>query len=113
MYKTARPCGLFSACDSWDAPAFILGYAFLLDGGNAMPDDPTPALLYRMNQNIMALGSAIDEIGNWIDQRGSTEASNRISAHLQVLEDNADAIAELMADLMARWKPEEEIDPED
>jgi hypothetical protein len=78
-----------------------------------MPDDPTPALLYRMNQNIMALGSAIDEIGIWIDQRGSTEASNRISAHLQVLEDNTDAIAELMADLMARWKPEEEIDPED
>lgn len=24
-----------------------------------MPDDPTPALLYRLNQNIMALGCAI------------------------------------------------------
>ncbi|MDZ5436519.1 hypothetical protein T3H00_28120 [Pseudomonas fluorescens] len=31
-----------------------------------MPDDPTPALLYRMNQNIMALGSALEEIGIWI-----------------------------------------------
>jgi hypothetical protein len=79
----------------------------------SLPDDPTPALLYRMNQNVMALGSAIEEIGIWIDQRGSTEASNRINAHLQVLEGNVDAIAELMADLIARRKPEEEIDPED
>jgi hypothetical protein len=78
-----------------------------------LPDDPTPALLYRMNQNVMALGSAIEEIGIWIDQRGSTEASSRINAHLQVLEGNVDAIAELMADLEARWKPEEEENPED
>ncbi|MHA6138480.1 hypothetical protein ACX3YC_13725 [Pseudomonas mohnii] len=79
----------------------------------SLPDDPTPALLYRMNQNVMALGSAIEEIGIWIDQRGSTEASNRINAHLQVLEGNVDAIAELMADLIARRKPEEEENPED
>lgn len=78
-----------------------------------MPNDPTPALLYRMNQNVMALGSAIEEIGIWIDQRGSSEASDRINAHLQVLEGNSDAIAELMADLVARWKPEEEENPED
>lgn len=78
-----------------------------------MPNDPTPALLYRINQNVMALGSAIEEIGIWIDQRGSTDASYRINAHLQVLEGNSDAIAELMADLVARWKPEEEENPED
>ena len=78
-----------------------------------MPNDPTPALLYRMNQNVMALGSAIEEIGIWIDQRGSSEASDRINAHLQVLEGNSDAIAELMADLVARWKPVEEENPED
>jgi hypothetical protein len=78
-----------------------------------MPDDPTPALLYRINQNVMALGSAIEELGIWIDQRGSTDASDRINEHLQVLADNSDAIAELMADLIGGCKPEEEIDPED
>ena len=78
-----------------------------------MPNDPTPALLYRMNQNVMALGSAIEEIGILIDQRGSTDAFDRINTHLQVLEGNADAIAELMTDLMDRWKPEEEENPED
>lgn len=78
-----------------------------------MPDDPTPALLYRINQNIMALGCAIEEISVWIDQRGSTDTYIRISEHLEVLADNSDAIAELMADLAARWKPQEEENPED
>jgi len=78
-----------------------------------LPDDPTPALLSRLNQNIMALGCAIEEIGIWIDQRGSTEVSDRINEHLEVLKENSDAITELLADLIARWKPEEEIDPED
>lgn len=78
-----------------------------------MPNDPTPALLYRMNQNIMALGSAIEEMGIWIDQRESSDASDRIDAHLQVLEGNSDTIGELMADLIARRKPEEEENPAD
>ena len=78
-----------------------------------IPDDPTPALLTRLNQNIMALGCAIEEIGIWIDQRGSTEVTSRIKEHLGVLENNSDAIAELLVDLIGRWKPEEEDDPED
>ena len=77
-----------------------------------MPDDPTPALLYRINQNIMALGCAIEEISIWIDQRGSTDTYDRVNEHLEVLADNSDAIAELMADLIARWKPQEEENPE-
>jgi len=78
-----------------------------------MPDDPNPALFYRMNQNIMALGSVIEEISTWIDQRGSTNRSDRVGTHLQVLEANADAIAGLMADLIASCKPDEEKEPED
>lgn len=78
-----------------------------------LPDDPTPALLYRLNQNIMALGCAIEEISIWIDQRGSADTYGRVSEHLEVLADNSDAIAELMADLIARWKPEAEVEPED
>lgn len=78
-----------------------------------LPDDPVPDLLYRLNQNIMALGCAIEEIGDWIDQRGSTDVSDRITDHLAVLSGNSDAVAELLADLIARWKPQDEIDPED
>jgi hypothetical protein len=78
-----------------------------------LPDDPTPALLYRLNQNIMALDSAVEEIGIWIDQRGSTDASGRITDHLEVLSDNSDTVAELMANLITKWKPEAEVDSED
>ena len=78
-----------------------------------MPDDPTPALLYRLNQNIMALGRAVEEISIWIDQRGSSQVSNRIEEHLAVITGNANFIAETLAELIARCKPEEETDPED
>jgi len=78
-----------------------------------MSNDPTPALLHCLNQNIMALGCAVEEIGIWIDQRGSTDVSDRIEDHLAVITGNADFIAEAIADLIARYEPEEEIDPED
>lgn len=78
-----------------------------------MPNDPTPALFDRVNQNIAALGGAINEIGIWIAKSGATDVSERIADQLKVLEGNTDAIAGLMADLIARWTPEEEIDPED
>lgn len=71
------------------------------------PDDPMPALLFRLNQNIMALGCAIEEISTWIDQRGSTEVYDKVSEHLEMLADNSDAIAEMLADLIARCKPGE------
>jgi hypothetical protein len=78
-----------------------------------MQDDLTPALLHRLNQNIMAIGCAIEEIGIWIDQRGSTEVSKRIEDHLVVLSENADFIAETIVELIARCESDEEIDPED
>lgn len=78
-----------------------------------LPDDPIAALLYRLNQNINALGAAVEEVGIWLDQRGATEAYERISEHLEVLVDNSESIAELLANLIARQKPEEPTGPED
>ncbi|KAI2694411.1 hypothetical protein [Pseudomonas sp. TNT3] len=79
----------------------------------SLPDDPTPALLSRLNQNITALKCAIEEISTWIDQQGSKVVSDRINEQMSVLEGNNDAVAELLVDLIARWTPEEEKDPED
>lgn len=67
-----------------------------------LPDNPTAALLYRLNQNINALGAAIEEVGAWLDQRGATEAYDRINEHLEVLMDNSDSIADLLAELIAK-----------
>ncbi|WP_341522965.1 hypothetical protein AABC73_06825 [Pseudomonas sp. G.S.17] len=76
----------------------------------SLPNDPTPALLHRLNENINALGAAIEEISIWIEQRGSTDVSTRIEQQLDTLHSNADFIAEAMADLIVRWKPESEMD---
>ncbi|PMZ70545.1 hypothetical protein [Pseudomonas sp. FW305-70] len=63
-----------------------------------LPDDPTPSLISRLNQNIMALSCTIEEIGIWIDQCGSTAISNQINEQLKVLENNSEAIADLLVD---------------
>ena len=66
----------------------------------SLPDNPTAALLFRFNQNVNALGSAVDEIRIWIEQRGSTETSASIRSYLSILEANADSIAEGMGDVI-------------
>ena len=66
----------------------------------SLPDDPTAALLLRFNRNINALGSAIDEIRIWIEQRGSTDTADSIRSYLAVLESNSDYISEGMSDLI-------------
>ncbi|WP_330218108.1 hypothetical protein [Pseudomonas sp. ES3-33] len=48
-----------------------------------MPEDQTPALIYRLNQNTMALGCAIEEIRIRIDQRGSADTYDRVNEHLR------------------------------
>ena len=78
-----------------------------------MSNDLNSALLHRLNQNIMALGCAVEEIGIWIDQRGSTDVSDRIEDLLAVVTGNADFIAEAIAELITRCGSEEEPDPED
>lgn len=67
-----------------------------------MADSPLPALLYRLNQNINAVGAAVEELAIWVEQRGSTETSGAVKAHLEVLIQNSDVIAEAMVELIAR-----------
>ena len=44
-----------------------------------MPKDLAPAPLNPSNEDFIALGHTIDEIAAWIDQRGSTCASDRFN----------------------------------
>lgn len=67
-----------------------------------MTDSPLPALLYRLNQNINAVGAAVEELAIWVEQRGSTETSAAVKAQLDVLIENSDFIAEAMVELIAR-----------
>ena len=67
-----------------------------------MADSPLPALLYRLNQNINAFGAAVEELAIWVEQRGSNETSAAVKAHLDVLIENSDFIADAMVELIER-----------
>lgn len=67
-----------------------------------MADYPLPALLYRLNQNINAVGAAVEELAIWVEQRGSTETSLAVKSQLDVLIENSDIIAEALAELIER-----------
>ena len=79
----------------------------------SLPDDPTPILLARFNQNINAIALAVGEVRMWIERQGDQATSDSILSYLAVLENNSDTIVAGMAELIQRWKPEEPKDPED
>ncbi len=67
-----------------------------------MADSPLPALLYRLNLNINAIGSAVEELAIWVEQRGSTETADVVKLHLETLIENADFISEALVELIAQ-----------
>lgn len=64
-------------------------------------EDPLLALLFRLNENQIALRAAIDELTMWVTARGSMHVGEAVEQHLQTLELNADAIEDALAQLIA------------
>jgi len=70
-----------------------------------MEDTPLLAsLLKRMNENQLALGAAIEELSNWVEQRGSTEVAQNIRGALNTLDENAGFINLALASLAAEGR---------
>ncbi|MCF5232366.1 MULTISPECIES: hypothetical protein [unclassified Pseudomonas] len=70
-----------------------------------MEDTPLLAsLLKRMNENQLALGAAIEELSNWVDQRGSTEVAQNIRGALETLDRNEGFITLALASLSAEGR---------
>ena len=70
-----------------------------------MEDTPLLAsLLKRMNENQLALGAAIEELSNWVEQRGSTEVAQNIRGALETLDVNAGFITLALASLSAEGR---------
>lgn len=67
-----------------------------------MTDITIAALLFRLNENINAVGAAAEELVIWIEQRGSTETALAARSHLDVLVSNADLITEGLTELLAK-----------
>lgn len=46
------------------------------------------SVLKRLNENQLALGAAVEELSNWVEQRGSTDIAENIRGALGTLDKN-------------------------
>ena len=67
-----------------------------------MPNsDLLPSLLFKINENQLALEAAIMELTLWVEQRGSAEVAGNVRGALQTIEKNEEFIKMSLAVLMA------------
>ena len=67
-----------------------------------MPNsDLLPSLLFKINENQLALEAAIMELTLWVEQRGSAEVGGNVRGALQTIDKNEDFIKMSLAVLMA------------
>jgi hypothetical protein len=72
-----------------------------LHGGIAMPNsDLLPSLLYKINENQLALEAAIMELSNWVEARGSADVADNVRGALDTIDKNEEFIKMTLAVLM-------------
>ena len=54
--------------------------------------DLLPSLLFKINQNQLALEAAIMELALWVEQRGSEEVAGNVRGALDTISKNEDFI---------------------
>ncbi|WP_434628048.1 hypothetical protein [Pseudomonas sp. Z6-14] len=57
------------------------------------------SLFDRLNQNQLALGASVEELSNWVEQRGSVDIATNVRAALETLDDNLVFIRQGIAEL--------------
>jgi hypothetical protein len=66
-----------------------------------MPNsDLLPSLLYKINENQLALEAAIMELTLWVEQRGSADVAENVRSSLAALDRNEEFIKMTLAVLM-------------
>jgi hypothetical protein len=66
-----------------------------------MPNsDLLPSVLFKINENQLALGAAIMELTLWDEQRGPVEVAGNVRGALQTIDENEDFIKMTLAVLM-------------
>ncbi|WP_256831759.1 hypothetical protein [Pseudomonas sp. Pse1] len=67
-----------------------------------MPNsDLLPSLLYKINENQLALEAAIMELSNWVEARGSADVAENVRGALVTIDRNEEFIKLSLAVLMA------------
>ena len=66
-----------------------------------MPNtDLRPSLLFKINENQLALEAAIMELTNWVEQRGSAEVADNVRGALVAIDRNEEFVKMTLALLM-------------
>ena len=66
-----------------------------------MPNsDLLPSLLFKINENQLALEAAILELSNWVEQRGSADVADNDRGALATIDKNEEFIKLTLAVLM-------------
>jgi len=67
-----------------------------------MPNsDLLPSLLFKINENQLALEAAIMELSNWVEARGSADVADNVRGALEAIDKNEEFIKLTLAVLMA------------
>lgn len=67
-----------------------------------MPNsDLLPSLLFKLNENQLALEAAILELSNWVEQRGSADVADNVRCALEAIDKNEEFIKMTLAVMMA------------
>ena len=62
--------------------------------------DLLPSLLYKLNQNQLALEAAIMELSNWVEARGSADVAENVRGALDTIDKNEEFIKMTLAMMM-------------
>lgn len=62
--------------------------------------DLLPSLLYKINENQLALEAAIMELSNWVEQRGAIAVAENVRGALEAIDRNEEFIKLALAVLI-------------
>ncbi|MCU1750074.1 hypothetical protein [Pseudomonas sp. 6D_7.1_Bac1] len=62
-------------------------------------------LLNALNQNQLALGAAVEELSNWVEQRGSADVAENVRGALATLDENLEFIRDGITELSTSGRP--------
>ncbi|KPU62159.1 hypothetical protein AN403_6207 [Pseudomonas fluorescens] len=66
-----------------------------------MPNsDLIPSLLFKINENQLALETAIMELTNWVEQRGAVDVAENVRGALDAIDRNEEFIKMTLAVMM-------------
>ena len=63
--------------------------------------DLLPSLLFKINENQLALEAAILELSNWVEQHGGVEVADNVRGALDTIDRNEEFIKLTLSMLMA------------